>query len=381
MKVLFIDFDLPQFLRDAEHPVGGWCIQLNLMLRELSRHGHRAGVLTWKSANAYVGPQDVCDLVETYDPSEGIPKLRFFARQAPAVLRMARSYAPDILFQSCAGIQTGLMAFAARRLGIPFVHRIASNIDADGGFRAHVPPSGRTPFRFGLRKADLIICQNDYQRDSMRERFPRKMLLQLGNMIEIPALPGGLKPRAQRSYVVWIGNFRFIKNLGLLNRLARRLPEIEFRVAGHEAENPDPETSAALASLKCLSNVRFLGYLNRAQVFSLLADAAALLCTSRSEGFPNTFLEAFATGTPVITPAGVDPNSMIALNKLGFTFSDETGAAESLRRLWTMPSGEFNEFATRCRDYVVANHSPATVSARLVPALERLVREFEERHK
>ena len=381
MKVLFSDRYLPQLLRDDEHPVGGWCVQLNLMLRALSQEGHHAGVLTWKGANAYVGRQSICDLIELPGTSEGLPKLRFFSHRVAGLLSATRAYAPDLLFQSCSGLDTGLMAFAAWWLNIPFVHRIAHDWDTNGGYRVYISGFDSAAFRYGLRRADLVVCQNAFQRDGLLARYPEKSLLRLDNMIEVPRLTDGLMPRAGRGYVAWLGNFKFMKNVALLERMARKLPHIEFRVAGGESPNLDQETTAALTGLKQMPNVRLMGYVKRNGVFPLLAGATALLCTSRAEGFPNTFLEALAMGTPVITPAVVDPNSMIARNNLGLVSADEAAMAANLQRLWSMAPGEFAELANRCRTYVVAHHSPANVAKILVPALEQVVDKFRKNRK
>lgn len=370
-----MDFDLPQYLRDAQHPAGGSCIQLDLLLRVLSRNGQSVGVLTWRGANEYVGPQAVCDLVETYDPSGGTPRIQFVTQRVPRVLAAARSYAPDVLIQSCAGIPTGMMAYVAWRLGVPFVYRAAADSDADGGYAGYLTVLEQWGYRYGLNRADLVICQNDRQRDEFHRRYPRKPLLRLDNAIDVPQVPGGPKPRVQRGYVSWLGNFRYIKNVGMLFRVARQLPHIEFHVAGGMGKCPDPETAAALEGLKSLANVRLLGYVKRKDVFALLAGSAATLCTSYAEGFPNTFLESLAMGTPVITRMGVDPNSMVARNKLGFVSSDEADMVANVRRIWDMEAADFDDLAARCRDYVTTHHSPEIVANKLIPALERLTLE------
>ncbi len=72
VRLLFVDFSLPYLLRDSEFPVGGWAVQLKAWLDGLSGLGHHCGVLTWKGANDYAGPQPAFDLIETYDPGIGI---------------------------------------------------------------------------------------------------------------------------------------------------------------------------------------------------------------------------------------------------------------------------------------------------------------------
>ena len=66
----------------------------------------------------------------------------------------------------------------------------------------------------------------------------------LHNAIDIPAQDGALNPREQRDYIAWVGVFKRQKNLGLLLRMARRYPQIEFRVAGAPPTRMDGESAA-----------------------------------------------------------------------------------------------------------------------------------------
>lgn len=57
-----------------------------------------------------------------------------------------------------------------------------------------------------------------------------------------------------------------------------------------------------LARARSLSNVRLHGRIaERAALAELYRGAALLCCTSSLEGFPNTFLEAWSHGLPVVT--------------------------------------------------------------------------------
>ncbi len=163
MKFLFVDFTLPHLLRDAEFPVGGWAVELLSWLKALNASGRRAGVLTWKGANDYVGPQDVCDLVETYDPKQGIRVVKYAYSYIPKMVAAARRYQPDAIIQACAGIQTGMMAHVAGRLGVPFGHRIASDSDSDDRYKDRLPWFEQLGFQYGLNRAATILCQNAYQ--------------------------------------------------------------------------------------------------------------------------------------------------------------------------------------------------------------------------
>lgn len=79
---------------------------------------------------------------------------------------------------------------------------------------------------------------------------------------------------------------------------ARGRRPLQFVVVG--AVDPGIEQFASLCSKKRIPDVVFTGYLPRADLDALYADAAALLFLSKAEGFGFPLLEAMAAGCPVI---------------------------------------------------------------------------------
>ena len=60
----------------------------------------------------------------------------------------------------------------------------------------------------------------------------------------------------------------------------------------------------------------------------LYAQNSLLICTSRLEGFPNTFIEAWGSGVPVITT--YDPDNVIRDNELGTVANSVTDLAADI---------------------------------------------------
>jgi glycosyltransferase involved in cell wall biosynthesis len=371
MKFLFVDFDLPDLLRDADYPVGGWAVELLAWLKAMAAEGHRAGVLTWKGAGAYVGPQSVCDLIETYDPKKGIRVLKYGYSYIPKMISAAEQYGPDVIIQACAGLQTGMAAFVADRVGVPFVHRIASDSDADDRYRQMMPWFSGLSHRYGLSRASAILCQNAYQEESLRARYPGKRLAVIRNPYD--GSSEGIRPRDQRSYIAWLGAFRKEKGLPLLLEVARALPAVAFKVGGMPRENTDADTIAAIAGLEALSNVELVGYVKRGSIDDFLSHAIAVLNTSSFEGFSNVFLEAFGAGTPVLAQRSVDPDLVITRDGLGLTTPDAQGLVDAVLAITSMDVDSYTAIGERARRYAIANHAGAARVAELVAAIEPLV--------
>ncbi|MGH6876530.1 MAG: glycosyltransferase family 4 protein [Rhizomicrobium sp.] len=374
MKLLFIDFSLPQLLRDSAFPAGGWAVQLWQWLTSLSGLGHRCGVITWKGANEYLGATPVCELLESYDPAVGIPILKYAYSHIPSIYAAARAWRPDVMVQSTRSVETGIMAFLARRLDVPFVYCVASDADVDERYSIGLPGYARLAYGHGLRNAHLVVCQNSYQASQLRRSHPSMRIHMQSNIFQLPPKRTDPLPRAERSYVAWLGVFRKPKNLPLLHAVAKALPEMKFRVAGMPADGKDADTARGLESLRTLPNVRLIGYLRRSDVPDFLARATALLCTSHYEGFSNTFLEAFAAGTPVVTRRGVDPDSIIADNGLGRVADDDDRLPAMVRDVHNTAPARFDALARKCRNYVALHHTPAPIMQSFIDAVRPLVR-------
>ena len=79
-----------------------------------------------------------------------------------------------------------------------------------------------------------------------------------------------------------------------------RLPEAMLLIVG---EGPDRRALEAMVRQKRLGErVRLLGGLPHDRVAKLMAAADVMLLPSRSEGLANVWVEALASGTPVVTP-------------------------------------------------------------------------------
>ena len=117
-----------------------------------------------------------------------------------------------------------------------------------------------------------------------------------------------------------------------------------------------------MRDLHATSNINYIGKVPFDDVWRIYAEASLLVCTSEYEGFPNTFLEAFSLGIPVVTT--FDPDGIIARFELGAYASSANALAESIRVL-TRDDQSYEETSKRCKRYFAQNH-------RVPASLERL---------
>ena len=214
----------------------------------------------------------------------------------------------------------------------------------------------RVLFRHGLRHADRILLQTHHQQASLLRGFGLT-----GTVLPMPCegpseqeyVPPdpfrGIKPR-----VVWVGRLSAEKRLEWLIEIASQLPELAFEVAGAPADGE--ETARVLAArAAALANVTLLGKVPRSQMPGVYRNAAALLCTSTYEGFPNTFLEAWSHGVPVVST--IDPDGLIAARGLGVVAHEPSAIVAALRELLSTPA-RWHGSSGRARDYFRERHTP-----------------------
>jgi glycosyltransferase involved in cell wall biosynthesis len=146
--------------------------------------------------------------------------------------------------------------------------------------------------------------------------------------------------------------------------LAEACPDLRFDLVG--PSDDQRYATQVLDRARTIPNVRIHGAVARERVHDLYRSAACLCSTSLFEGFPNTFLEAWSQGLPIVST--FDPDGLIAGRGLGRVACDLPGLARELREVlsdldwWTTAS-------RAARRYYVENH---TVEAAM-PLFERML--------
>jgi glycosyltransferase involved in cell wall biosynthesis len=143
-----------------------------------------------------------------------------------------------------------------------------------------------------------------------------------------------------------------VKRPHLLLELARACPELRFDLVGPADDSA--YTRHVLEAARAVPNLAVCGGISRADVSARYLRASCLVCTSHAEGFPNTFLEAWSHGLPVVST--FDPDGLIAERGTGRAAADVAGLAAGLRELLSRPE-EWRRASERSRRYYLDNHT------------------------
>ena len=236
---------------------------------------------------------------------------------------------PDVIYQQMRQSYTAVCARYASKAGVPFFFQIASDFDLDrtwitNGISANLPfdvAEAIAGIR-GLRNASHIIAQTSRQERVLRERFGREAAAVVRNFQPLPArLPSKAGTPVE---VFWVANIKEVKRPELFVQLAEAFSgrnDLKFTMAGR----PSPlrqRYRPLMERIARTANLEYLGELPIEAVNQRMAQAAIHVNTSSVEGFPNTFIQAWANGAVVVT-LGVDPYDE-GMEKLGIGICAKT---------------------------------------------------------
>ena len=351
----------------ARGHAGGVEHQTTMTARWLARRGHAVSLIVWNEGQPDEVDVDGVRVISLCRQDAGIRGVRFLHPRWTSLTRALRRANADVYYQNCGEYVTGQVALWCRRKRVPFVYSVASDPECDPALPMLAHARERVLFRYGIRRATRLIVQTRRQARMLKAGFA------LDSIVLPMPCPGPsdadyvapVPPSPERGRVVWVGRISPEKQLDVLIDVAAALPHVRFDVAG-AAPAADSAAEAVLARARALSNVRVLGRVARDEMPAVYRGASALICTSAYEGFPNTFLEAWSHGVPVIST--VDPDDLIRERGLGLVATAAPGLAAHVARLLASPD-EWHALSSNARTFYVTHH-------RMDEALARFERVF-----
>jgi glycosyltransferase involved in cell wall biosynthesis len=290
-----------------------------------------------------------------------IPMLGYLMEARPLYQALA-SIRPAVIYQRVACGYTGICAYFSRRNAVPMIWHVSHDTDVgrealDGSRNMLRAWLEKSAVRWGARHASGIVVQTQHQAELLLENYRRPAAAVIPNFH--PAVAQRIDKRGIPT-VLWIANLKPWKRPEMFVRLAKQLQSIEnlrFIMVGSPAAGTGNRAwqDALLKEIQASPNIEFLGQKTQDEVNELLARAHVFVNTSRHEGFPNTFIQAWAREAAVVS-LGVDPDGVLAKRGVGIAARSEAELAAAVRRLIENPA-ERQALAMRGRDHAAAHHS------------------------
>jgi len=180
---------------------------------------------------------------------------------------------------------------------------------ANDEYISHIKNNSGLTFRLQKRaiQQSTVISQTEKQQTQLQNNFG----------VSSTVIPNGYPAINDRTvmntgdYFLWIGRInKDQKRPHLLLKLAKTVSEA-FVVVGGAASDQE-YYKAFVSECNQMDNVDHVGKVPPAEVHQYYRNAKALINTSKYEGFPNTFLEAWRQATPVVS-LEIDPRRFLPI--------------------------------------------------------------------
>ena len=271
---------------------------------------------------------------------------------------------PQLVISRGAGRIAYPLAVLSRWFGVKYVFFGASDVNFEPGKELIAGGEhNRNQWQKAIKKIKYIVVQNAHQRETLKNNYQKDCL----TLFNLWGEAKTTKILDFHTDVVWVANLRRLKRAEWMVNAAKALPQFDFTIVG----GPTGQESEYYDEIKQLSsgigNLHFLGKKSFAETNAIVSKSQLLCCTSTFEGFPNTFLQAWANNIPVVST--VNPSEVITNNNLGVVVETEEGFQAALQSMLSNAE-EYEKKCIAVKDYFEQHHSPEINYQKLVEYLE-----------
>jgi glycosyltransferase involved in cell wall biosynthesis len=337
--------------------------QVLLLARALSEGGSRIAQIVYPIADRIPLASPGLTLVERRKSRVGDRRLIGAVRETTEIWRaLSRADARVVVVRKrTAALSVAALFCRVRRRRLIFSS--ANDYEFMHDQYAHGGPR-RMLYSLGIRLADAVVVQSEGQLALARRAYPR-----LRRLVHIPSFaesaPLSSPEQHEPNTFLWIGRVVDYKRPLRYVELARAFPDASFlMVPVVDVSEPDsPLLPEVRAAPQDVPNLKVLDPLTHAEMLDLIGSAVAVVNTSRFEGMPNVFLEAWARGVPVLT-LEANPDGIVGRHGLGVAAD---GSWERFlagaRELWA-GRAERDQLSHDTRAYIHSVHSYEVVGSR-----------------
>jgi glycosyltransferase involved in cell wall biosynthesis len=277
--------------------VGGAEVQQSMIAPALVKRGYRVSMICLDYGQPDEAEVKGVTVYKAHKPDEGLPVVRFVHPRLTSLWGAMKRVDADVYYQRTAAVYTAWVAAFCRKHGRKSIYAGASDVDFIPGEQDIRYTRDKKLFEWGLRRVDKVIAQNGVQADQLRDNYGLD-----STVIQSCYQPPAGAKCDRNGYVLWVASVRPSKRVELVLEIARRMPQHPFVIIG--GPDPDRKSQEYFESLKAMAaampNVRMLGFMPFHEAEGYFNGARAFVNTSLYEGFPNTFMQAWARGIPSI---------------------------------------------------------------------------------
>ena len=302
---------------------GGGELQVALLAKALALKGHEVVVVDPLAKESFVTKEGV-RLVDVPGWNEGSRGVRLFSHRIPSLKKVLAEQKADYYYVRMRSYMHLVPYLVSRKTKGKFILAVACDLDVLSfwkKFKYEYKPKfnlfkfltlsvpNDMVFDYLLQKSDYVTVQHSGQQPNANANSKYHIYPNIFDQSNVTMVN-----QPSRDYFIHVGSLTILKGADKLLELVKKLNKnIHVMIVG---QPKDARSKKICTELRRMENVTFKGPVKHSEAIRLIANAKALINTSHYEGFPNIFLEAWATGVPVIS-LKVNPGNVIKKHGLG----------------------------------------------------------------
>jgi glycosyltransferase involved in cell wall biosynthesis len=332
-------------------------LQQTLLATALARRGYRVSMVVVDHGQPDGATWEGVQTFKAFARGAGLPLLRFVHPRWTGLWSALSRADADVYYASCAGGLIGQVAMFCARRSKKFVFRAASDTDClpDALIINRWYWRDKWLYQHGLRHTSHVLVQSVRQQELMRGNFGIDS--SIAGLIVRPAR-SDIEFRNREIDALWVSNIRSVKRPDVLLSVTDQLPNVSFHMVGGTVLGAEALFDTMRSQAASRNNVTFHGPVPYREVGSLYERARVFVNTSDVEGFPNTYLQAWASGTPVV--AFFDPDGVIAREGLGMAVRSSEEMIAAVNTL-TSDESAWNAARQRCLAFIERHYGEDVV--------------------
>lgn len=369
-KICFVGADVYPVLKPGfgRAYVGGESVQISLISKAFLELGYEVSLIDRDYGQDPIENLYGIKVIKTFDRKKGVPIVRFFHPRLSSIIRALENADADVYYQSCADMMTGVVAWFCKRRRRKFIFRTAHDYDC-------IPEKvlvklwrDKKLYEYGLKNASIIAVQGVKQQELLRKNYnlnsyPVNMVVEIAGHDEVYSSTKDID-------VLWVNNLRPFKRPELVIELAKRLPHCRFTMIGGPCSELDTYYKEVKAGASKVANMDFVGPVSYSDIGNYFNRARVFVNTSDSEGFPNSFLQAWVRGVPVVS--FFDPDDIIVSNKLGYRALTLENMMTSIDHLLRNTDTR-TSIGIKAKAFAINHYSPKHIATRYIELIHKKI--------
>jgi len=355
---------------------GGAEIQTSLLIDHWLSRGCEVAYVCYGSSTSS-GPEVLENGMRLYrikKPFQNIKPLIYLERSAiRSILERER---PDVVYQRGDFYFCDIVTAFGKRMGFPVVNglsmerhcmRVKKRFNHMYIFDLLMDGFVRNYYRDG----SVIISQTDHQRQCLKENFGRDSVI-IANGHPVPDPPF---EKTDPPTLLWVANIKPIKRPNLFFEVTSRIKgDIRIRMIGNLYKEVDNDWFHG--KVKEDSRITYLGEQPLEVTNVEIAKASVLLNTSETEGFSNTYIQAWMRQTPVFT-ISADPDGTIQKRGIGIREEDTVKMSEAISHLF-QDKDELRRMGEKARCFAMEHFSIDTIGDRYLEVFQGAIDKYDK---